>query len=144
MATWRAGLGKVLLLRPSDVYLLRTWIQMIQIPRKEGTPEKGLWILISEPRPEPGLDCLICATFARQRIILHLASLPPTSVCRKRFRRLQGYLARKKLPPPRTLQYEYAQGPMAALTGGAVSHERGTPVNATNYTIPLLSERGIT
>ena len=34
-------MGKVLLLRPSDVYLLDPmWIKIIQIPREEGTPEK--------------------------------------------------------------------------------------------------------
>ena len=42
---------------------------------------------------------------------------------------LQGYLAHKKLPPHRKLQLDYAQGPMAILGGGAVSHERGTPVS---------------
>jgi len=41
---------------------------------------------------------------------------------------LQGYLAHKKTPPPRTLQEPYAWGPMVVLGGGAVSYERGTPV----------------
>ena len=31
---------------------------------------------------------------------------------------LQGYLAHKKLHPPRTLQQEYAEGPMVVLGGG--------------------------
>ena len=30
----------------------------------------------------------------------------------------QGHLAHKKEPPPRTLQYDYAQGPMVVLGGG--------------------------
>ena len=32
-------------------------------------------------------------------------------------RPLQGYLAHKKLLPPRTLQWAYAQGPMVVLGG---------------------------
>jgi len=43
-------------------------------------------------------------------------------------RALQGYLAHKKHPPPRTLQWDYTYGPIAVLGGGAVSYERGTPV----------------
>ena len=42
---------------------------------------------------------------------------------------LQGYLAHKKLPTPRTLQWDHAYGHMVTLGGGgAVSDERGTPV----------------
>ena len=41
---------------------------------------------------------------------------------------LQGYLDHKKQRPPMTLQREYAQGPLAALTGVVVSYERSTPV----------------
>ena len=33
-------------------------------------------------------------------------------------RRIQGYLAHKKLRPPRNLQYDYAWGPMVVLGGG--------------------------
>ena len=44
---------------------------------------------------------------------------------------IQGYLAHKKQRPPRTLQQEYAQGPMVVLRGGAVSYQRGTPVTIT-------------
>ena len=40
----------------------------------------------------------------------------------------QGYLAHKKYPPPRTLQWDYAQVPMVFLGGGLVSYERGIPV----------------
>ena len=40
---------------------------------------------------------------------------------------VQGYLAHKKQRPPSTLQYDYTQGPMVVLGGGAVSYERGTP-----------------
>jgi len=46
---------------------------------------------------------------------------------------LQGYLAHKKQRPPRTLQQQYAWGSMAALGGGAVSCERGTPVDTTQF-----------
>ena len=31
---------------------------------------------------------------------------------------VQVYLAHKKLPPPRTLQQDYAQGPMVVIRGG--------------------------
>ena len=41
---------------------------------------------------------------------------------------LQGYLAREKQRLPRTLQWDYAQGPLVDLWGGAVSYERGTSV----------------
>jgi len=41
---------------------------------------------------------------------------------------VQGYLAHKKLRPPGTLLKDYAWGPMAILGEGAVSYERGTPV----------------
>jgi len=44
---------------------------------------------------------------------------------------MQGYLAHKKQRPSRTLQQEYAVGPMVVLWGGAVSYERGTPCTAT-------------
>ena len=39
---------------------------------------------------------------------------------------LQGYLAHKKQPPPRTLPEAWAQGPTVSLGEGAVSDERGT------------------
>ena len=42
--------------------------------------------------------------------------------------RIQGCLAHKKHPPPRTLQEDYTQGVMVVLGGGAASYERGTPV----------------
>ena len=41
---------------------------------------------------------------------------------------LQGYLAHKKPPPPRTLLQAYAQGARGVLEGWAVSYGRGTPV----------------
>jgi len=41
---------------------------------------------------------------------------------------IQGYLAHKKTPSPRSLQLGYAFGPTAVLGGVAVSYERGTPV----------------
>ena len=34
------------------------------------------------------------------------------------FRRLQGYLAHKNLPPPRTLKQDYTQGPIVVLGVG--------------------------
>ena len=42
---------------------------------------------------------------------------------------VQGYLAHKKKQPPRTQQYDFAQGAMAVLGRWAVSYERGTPVS---------------
>ena len=53
---------------------------------------------------------------------MHINLAPP------RERRVQGYLAHKKLPSPRTLQWDYAKGPTVAL-GEAISYERGTPVD---------------
>ena len=41
---------------------------------------------------------------------------------------VQGYLAHKNTPPPRTLLYAYAYGPMVVRGGLAFSYERGTPV----------------
>jgi len=41
---------------------------------------------------------------------------------------LQGYLAHKKHPSPRSLQQDYTQGLMVVLGAGAISYERGTPV----------------
>jgi len=41
---------------------------------------------------------------------------------------VQGSLAHKKQPLPRTLHYDYTQGPMVVLGVGAVSYERGGPV----------------
>ena len=41
---------------------------------------------------------------------------------------VQGYLAHKKQPLPRTLQYPHAQGPMVVQGGGVISYEQGTPV----------------
>ena len=52
---------------------------------------------------------------------------------------LQGYLAHKKQQPPRNLQQDYAQGPMAVLGGWAVSYERGTPgVRISNATLQVF------
>ena len=42
--------------------------------------------------------------------------------------RLHGYLAHKKKRPTRTLNEDYAWGPMVALGEDAVSYGRGTPV----------------
>ena len=41
---------------------------------------------------------------------------------------IQGYLAHKKTHP-RTLQQDYAQGPVVFLGGWAFFHKRGTPVH---------------
>ena len=41
---------------------------------------------------------------------------------------VQGYLAQKKPPPRRTLQYDHAWGVMGVLGGWAFSYERGNPV----------------
>ena len=41
---------------------------------------------------------------------------------------LHEYLALKRLCPPRTLQREYAQGPVVVQGGEAVSYARGTPL----------------
>ena len=41
---------------------------------------------------------------------------------------LHGYVAHKKQRPPRTLQKDYALGPMVVLGGGAASYERNSPV----------------
>jgi hypothetical protein len=41
---------------------------------------------------------------------------------------IQRFLVHTKQRPPRTLQYEYAYGPMAPLRGWGVSYERGNPV----------------
>jgi len=43
-------------------------------------------------------------------------------------RGVQGYLAHKKHPPPRSLQEDYILGPRVVLGGVAVSYERGIPV----------------
>ena len=51
---------------------------------------------------------------------------------------VQGYLAHKKQPPPRSLQEDRAEGPMGILGGWAFSYERGTPVAP----IAILQEQG--
>ena len=43
-------------------------------------------------------------------------------------RPIQGYLAHKKYPPPRTLWEDYTWGPMVVVLGGGGSYERGTPI----------------
>ena len=50
------------------------------------------------------------------------------SISTPRSQPLRGYLAHKKLPPPRTLQWAYTLGPTVVLGGGQVSYGRGTPV----------------
>jgi hypothetical protein len=50
---------------------------------------------------------------------------------------LQGYLAHKKPHPPMTLQQAYAEGPVVAWGGGAISYERGTPVFAQSASTRL-------
>ena len=54
----------------------------------------------------------------------------------------QGYLAHKKLHTPRTVQQDYAWGPMAALGGRAVSYQRGTPVRETPPKLIAVQEDG--
>ena len=44
---------------------------------------------------------------------------------------VQGYLAHKKLHPPRTLQQDHAVGPTGVLGGWAFSYEQGTPVRVS-------------
>ena len=44
--------------------------------------------------------------------------------------RVQRYLAHEKQRPPRTLQWEYVYGPMAALREEALFNEQGTPRSA--------------
>ena len=42
--------------------------------------------------------------------------------------KIQGYLAHRKWPPPRTLQQDYVQGHMVARRSGGVSYKWGTPI----------------
>jgi hypothetical protein len=58
----------------------------------------------------------------------------------------KAYLAYKKTHPPRTLQYAYAQGPMVAPGGVAVSYERVTPVchaSPEEGVLPTCPEAGL-
>ena len=57
---------------------------------------------------------------------------PEVRVSVSRFQSAQGFLAHKKTPPPRTLQQEYAWGPMVGRRRGAVSDEQGTPVGCAS------------
>jgi hypothetical protein len=58
----------------------------------------------------------------------HIALWPCGRAPDERSITLQGYLAHKKVQPPRTLEKAYAYGPVPILGGGAVSYEQGTPV----------------
>ena len=60
------------------------------------------------------------------------ASVPPTAP-------VKWYLAHKKHPPPRTLQYE---DQMVVLGGGAVSYERGTPWKRVGLGTPEMFQEG--
>ena len=51
---------------------------------------------------------------------------------------LQGYLANKKHPPPRTLQWDFTKGHVVVLGRGAISYERGTPVAPTAALLPPI------
>ena len=44
-----------------------------------------------------------------------------------------AYLAHKKTPPRRTLQYAYASGPMVFLGGRVFSYERGINVTEVDF-----------
>jgi len=58
---------------------------------------------------------------------------------------IQGYLAHKKQRPPRTLPYEYTQGPMVVLGGGgAVSDEQSTRCIASHMRDTSLSASHMT
>ena len=61
-------------------------------------------------------EVLLYSRFVRTRLVPYRA----TSLIGKRppIRTLQGYLVYKKTHPPRTLQQDYAYGPMAVLGGG--------------------------
>jgi hypothetical protein len=51
---------------------------------------------------------------------------------------LQGYLAHKQHPPPRTLQQDYLGSYGGPKGGGAVSYERVTPVASVLLSIQIL------
>jgi len=53
---------------------------------------------------------------------------------------VQGYLAHKKPPPPRTLQKDYAQGHTVDLGGVAVSYERGSHTR-DEWMVPCRCQR---
>ena len=55
---------------------------------------------------------------------------------------LQGYLAYKKRPPPRTLQQAYSRGPTVVLWKGAIPYERGTPVWGVRLHVQQLGYKG--
>jgi hypothetical protein len=65
--------------------------------------------------------------------ITQIQAQGPSRTCNKskeeeRFMCLQGHLAQKKEPPPRSLQWDYVWGPVVALGEGGGSYERGIPV----------------
>ena len=53
-------------------------------------------------------------------------SVHGVELCRRTYMYRGTSLIRNRAPP-RTLQYDYVQGPMVVLGGGAVSYERGNP-----------------
>ena len=55
----------------------------------------------------PGPDCLTCAIFARHQHVWRRNGDGRECVRRRRSRTIQGHLAHKKQPPPRTLQRVY-------------------------------------
>ena len=50
---------------------------------------------------------------------------------------VEGYLACKKMHPPRTLPQAYGQGPRGFLGGWAFSYGRGTPVSSPGEPLVL-------
>ena len=72
-----------------------------------------------------GVDAVETAT----RVSGRATSPPPLSANRTE---VQGYLAHKKHPPPRTLQYDYVYGPLLALRRGGVSYDRVTRAEGVN------------
>ena len=52
---------------------------------------------------------------------------------------LEGYLVHKKLLPPRTLQYDYALGPMVVGETGCGKKTQARPLHPIPYTLNTKS-----
>ena len=88
--------------------------------RPEGlTACERLYLKWLTSRPKSGLDCLICAEFARQRELC-ACGCPVRDVSHH----IQGYLAHKKPPPPLGPSQKPRHCPTVGSYGVVVSYAR--------------------
>jgi len=95
-------------------------------------------LALSRPNPDSSY-CLALRSLSQQAFELRApAARPRVNFAKVRVVYIQGYLAHKKTSPPLGPYSRPILGPYGGPRGGAVFHERGTPVHASPQCGQLL------